>query len=156
MNIEYAEETIDLLDKIVQINHIIFNGMYDSKPYSIDEYRERLSKGDPVIYIAKFDDMIIGNIISIKKEDSLYLWILGVSEKFRKCGVASRLFELTEQYAKKNNFNSITTKVYNVSKEMLRISLKRGYKIVDMDKHESNTEYNSVHLKLDLSKTLKF
>ena len=150
MSICFEEGHIDLLKEIVLLNHSIFEGMYEHEPYSLEQYQERLSTVKPIIYIAKSDNQIVGNAISFEKEGSLYLWILGVSKQFRNQGIGSKLLDLTEQFAKDNGIGSVTTKVYNVSTEMLRLLLKRGYNIVKIEEHNSNSKYNAIHLRLEL------
>ncbi|MBU0461115.1 MAG: GNAT family N-acetyltransferase [Nanoarchaeota archaeon] len=148
---KFDRADIELLEEIVQVNHAIFEGMYRSEPYSLDQYRERLARVEPLIYVARCDDKIVGDAISFGKDDSLYLWILGVSENFRNQGVASGLLDLTEGYARDEGFRSVTTKVHNVSKDMLRLVLERGYTLIDVEKSEADPRHNAVHFKLGLA-----
>jgi hypothetical protein len=41
-------------------------------------------------------------------------------------------------------------KTYNVSPEMLRLLIKHGYYIVDVEKSDTFPKYNSIHLQLDI------
>ncbi|KKP67743.1 MAG: GCN5-related N-acetyltransferase [Candidatus Moranbacteria bacterium GW2011_GWE1_35_17] len=144
------EGNIKQLEQIVAVNGEIFKGMYESEPYSFNQYQERLKNLEPKIFVAKIGDRIIGNSISYNKENSLYVWIMGVLKDCRNKGIATKLFENNEQFAKENNYESVIAKVYNVSQEMIRLLLARNYQIVDIEKSDSNPKYNAVHLKLKI------
>ncbi len=139
--------TLERLPEIVKVNHQIFEGMYEWPPYTLDKYKERFANLQPVIFIAEKDGKVVGDSISFEKDGEWYLWILGVLKKYRKQGVASKLLDLNEKYAKENKYKTISVKVYNVSKEMLILLLGRGYKITDVEKHEK-VKYNAIILKL--------
>lgn len=146
---EFKKVNLDRLPEIVIINYEIFKDMYDWPPYTLDDYTRRLENKDPIIFIAEEKGKIVGSSISYGEGDKFYLWILGVSKEFRGKGVASKLLDLREQYAKENNFKKISTKVYNVSKEMLSLFIKRGYVIVDVKKND-DVKYNAVILELEV------
>ena len=147
MEIQFSETDLKPLKKIVSLNHKIFKGMYEEEPYSLEKYKKRLYNKEKIIFIAKLKDQIIADSISFVKDDSLYLWVLGVSKQFRNQGIATKLLKLNEEYAKKRRINYITTKVYNVSTSMLGLCVKKGYLIVNIDKHKENPKYNTIHLK---------
>jgi len=145
----YKKGLIDELPELVKTNFQIFSGMYEWPPYTLDQYTERLNGVNPTIFIAERDDKIIGDSIAFEKDGGWYLWILGVLEEYRKQGVATQLLDLNEQYARENSYKEITVKVYNVSKEMLKLLIGRGYEIVDIHK-DKNSKYNGIVLRLIL------
>jgi ribosomal protein S18 acetylase RimI-like enzyme len=148
-HIKYSQSTLERLPEIVSLNHSIFDGMYENPPYSLEDYQIKLHDVKPIIYIAEKDGEIIGDIISFAKDDKWYVWILGVSRDNRQQGVANALLELQEKYAKEHGYNKVTVKVYNISKEMLRLVIKRNYEIEDVEKHD-NTKHNAIHLGLSV------
>lgn len=150
MNFEIFEGNINQLEQIVLTNFEIFKGMYEQESYSLEHYKEKLKDLEPKIFIAKFNGEIIGDSISFDKNGSLYIWIMGVLKEHRKKGIATKLFENNEQFARTNKYKSVTVKVYNVSKEMLRVLLARGYQITNVEQSESDTKYNAVHLELKI------
>jgi GNAT superfamily N-acetyltransferase len=117
----------------VCINHDIFLGMYLDEPYSFEQYVSKLDGKNPMIFIALKDGRIIGNSISLKREDSFYIWILGVIKKEQNNGVGNKLLEANENYAKENNFDSVSVKVYNISVNMKKLLESRGYTIIKVD-----------------------
>lgn len=145
-----SETTTNDLEKIVLVNQKIFQGMYERDPYSLQEYQERLKNIKPKILVAKIDEKIVGNSIAFERDRKLYIWIVGVLKEHRNNGIATRFFEENEQFAKENKYLSVTTKVYNVSKEMLRMLIARGYRITDVEKSKTDPKYYAVHLELSI------
>ncbi len=145
MDVEYKEVGPERLSEIVALNTVIFEGMFDREPYNIGKYNEKLKDANYKIFIAEEDGKIIGDSISFEKDGSWYLWIFGVSKMYRGQGVARKLFELNESYAITHGYKKITAKTYNVSKDMLRMMIRRGYNIVDIHKNKNNkNEYNKI------------
>jgi len=112
-------------------------------------YQERLKDVAPVIFVAEENEKIFGDCISFERDSKWYVWILGVNKEYRGQGIATQLLDLNEKHAKEHGYKNITVKVYNVSKEMLRLMIGRGYEIVDIHKHEK-TKYNEIFLELCL------
>lgn len=146
---EFKKVNLDRLPEIVTINHEIFKGMYDWPLYTLGDYEKKLEGKDPIIFVAEENGKIVGSSISYGEGDKFYLWVLGVLKDYRSKGIASKLLDLREQYAKENNFKKIYTKVYNVSKEMLSLLIKRGYFIVDINKND-NIKHTAVILELTI------
>lgn len=146
---EFKQVGLERLAEIVEINTKIFDGMYDWPLYTLDDYKKRLEGINPIIFVAEDNGKIIGDCISFEKDNKFYLWISGVLKDYRNRGIASKLFDLREQYAREHNYKKIFTKVYNVSKEMLKLINKRGYKIIEIQKN-SNTKYNANILELSI------
>ncbi|HNX10965.1 MAG TPA: GNAT family N-acetyltransferase [bacterium] len=134
------------LDKIVALNQEIFKSLYQTEPYSLQKYQERLSSQEPTIYLVKSQGSLIGNSIAFPREGDLYLWILGVHQDYRHQGVATQLLILNEQEAEKSGYPKVVVKVYNVSKDMLRLLLGRGYHIVGVETSAEDAKYNAINL----------
>jgi deoxycytidylate deaminase/GNAT superfamily N-acetyltransferase len=145
---ELMEGNIDQLEPIVAMNYEIFRGMFEKEPYSLAQYQEKLKDNKVTIYVAKMNGQIIGDAISFGKDKALYLWIMGVLKEHRNQGIATQLFERTERFARANGYDSVTTKVYNVSGEMRRVLVARGYQIIDVEKSDTDPKFNAVHLEL--------
>lgn len=145
-----TEGNIDQLERIVQTNFEIFKGMYEHDPYSLDDYQKKLKGIEPKIFVAQIDGRIVGDSISFERNGSLYIWIMGVLKEHRGKGIAKELFENNEQFARENGYRSLTLKVYNVSQEMLRVLLGRGYQVVGVEKSEVDARFNAVHLELEV------
>ncbi len=146
---EIKQVEINRLSEIVEMNKKVFENMYDWPVYELDDYKKRLEGVTPIIFIVEDDGKIVGNCISFEKDNKFYLWILGVLKEYRNQGIASKLFELREQYAREHNYKKIFAKVYNVSEEMLKLMIKRGYKIIEV-KENLNPKYSANILELSI------
>ena len=147
---DIKEGDINQLEQIVDVNRQIFKGMYEQDPYSLEQYEEKLSDKQPKIFIAENNGQIIADSISFKRNGSLYIWIMGVLKEYRNKGIATKLFENNEQFAKSNGYESVSIKVYNVSKKMLRLLSERGYQIVDTEESKNDPKFNAIHLELKI------
>jgi len=150
---EFVKGTINDLEEIVSLNFTIFEGMYETPPFSLNDYKEKLKDKKPIIFLAKENGVLVGNSVSFGRDENFYIWILGTSKDYRKKGIGNELFKLNEDYAKKNNFVAVAVKVYGVSKEMLQLASKRGF-IYDKVEKSQNPRQSIFYLKLLFSKTL--
>ncbi|MBW2964103.1 GNAT family N-acetyltransferase [Candidatus Woesearchaeota archaeon] len=150
MVIEIKEGSLNQLQDIVRLNHKIFSGMYENEPYSFEHYKQKLEGKDVVIFVATNCRQIVADSIAYKKDNTIYVWILGVSSDCRGKGIGTRLLEMTEEYARKQRLKQVTTKVYNVSPAMQHILLKRGYRVERTDISDNTTKYDAKHFLLEL------
>jgi len=149
MSTKIKEGTFSDLQEITQLNKIIFQDMYESEPYSLETYKERLKNKTSYILLIKTNQEIIANSIAYIENNKLYIWILGVKKEHRNKGIASKLLDQNEAYAKKNKIKSITAKVYNVSPIMQLLHLKKGYLITDFKKGKKE-KLNEVHFEKNI------
>lgn len=147
LNIERS--SLKDLEKIVNLNYRIFDGMYEDKPYSLEQYKNKLRDKEPIIFISKLDGEIVGDSISFERDNSFYIWIFGVDKKYRTRGIGNLLLNKNEQFARENKYKSVSVKVYNVSEEMQLLLKNRGYKIVETNKSNISLKYTSVHFELE-------
>src|SRR5574343_21415 len=131
---EFKMVEVDRLAEIVEVNKSVFEDMYDWPIYELKDYQDKLKDINPIIFIVEENGKIIGNSIAFEKDNGFYLWILGVLKEYRNQGIASKLLDLREEYARIHGYKKIFAKVYDVSKDMLILLGKRGYKIVDTEK----------------------
>jgi ribosomal protein S18 acetylase RimI-like enzyme len=146
MTLEIYEGTID---EAVEISKKIPE--FDN-PYSKKEYEKRLFNTKHLILIAKLDDELVGFKVGYEKDKdgSFYTWMGGVIPKHRRKGIAEKLAERQEQWAKKQGYNKIKLKTRNKFKEMLIFSLSRGFKIIEIEKKGQINDYRII-----LEKNLK-
>ena len=140
--------SLEDLEQIVHFNYEIFNGMYEDEPYSLEQYKDKLKDKESVIFISRKNDEITGDSISFGRDNSFYIWILGVNEKHRGEGIGSSLLDKNEQFAQENGYESIFVKVYNVSEEMQKLLNQRGYQVAKIEESETNPKYTAVRFEL--------
>ncbi len=147
-NIEKVD--INILPDIVDLNLRIFAGIYEKEPYGLEKFQSTLQDKMPLILIAKHDNIIIGFCISFRRDDVFHIRILGVLEPYRNHGIASRLLDQMESVAKGLSLLAVTVKTHNVSSDMLKLLINRGYYIVDIEKSQTSSKYNGIYLKLEI------
>ena len=96
---------------------------------SLAQLQERLPAGT-LILIAEADGQPVGCKLGYAAEDgSLYSWLGGVLPAHRKAGLAQRLLERQEGWAREHDFAAITVKSMNRYPAMLRLLIRNGYRI---------------------------
>lgn len=70
------------------------------------------------------------------------IWRLFVDEKFRRCGLASRMFAVAENFANENGFSEIYLHTHKSLNGALEFWMKMGFIIV----LDSNDELETVHM----------
>lgn len=118
------------LAAIVRANSNIFDDVYDVEPYTLKDYKNRLSRVEPYILVAYDGQKIAGDSIAFAEEHAWNIWVLGVDPTYRRRGIATRLFQMNEEYARENGYKTITTKVYQASDNMLKLVKKLGYSVI--------------------------
>ena len=84
---------------------------------------------NPVNTILKFTDnnIIIGCVLLIEKEQQLYLGMLTVSPELQNSGVGKKLLQQAEIHAKKVGLPKIVMTVISVRKELIAWYKRNGY-----------------------------
>lgn len=78
-----------------------------------------------------------------------HIWELGVNEKSRKKGIATQIYEAIENYARENKYKGITLNTFNRFWLNIRLLLKRGYEIYDLEKEGEFENNPKIKLRLN-------
>lgn len=132
---------------ISNLNSPLLKETYDPEMYELKHYRQILKKADAVIYLAKDKAKIVGDAIGFGDGGSFVLWVMGVDSKYRGRGIATRLFELLENYAKDHGYNHLTTTVCHASEGMLNLVTKRGFSVIKQCDERKDGECVTYHYK---------
>ncbi len=113
------------LQEIMVIYYDIFNT--ENKTY----ITERFQKEKAIFSVLSYhNSTLIGFKIGYKKNDAtFYSWLGGVTQNYRRLGVAKQLAFLQENYAKASGYKTIQTKSTNRFKPMIFFNLKQGFDI---------------------------
>ena len=97
----------------------------------VDFFKERIKNKENVLSIIAFKEQEpIGFKLGYKyDENTMYSWVGGVLESYRKQGVAKQLSKFQEQWAKNKGYLKLRTKSMNRFKPMLILNLKNGFDI---------------------------
>lgn len=96
--------------------------------------------------LAYFDqDKIVGFKLGYELDRvQFYSWIGGVDPDHRNKGIAKKLLDFQENWAKENGYNSILVKSTNRFIPMVKMLLSNGYLISDISK-ENLLQDNKIH-----------
>ena len=70
-------------------------------------------------------------------ETTFYSWVGGVLPEHRKKGIAKKLAQKQELWAKENRFKKLRTKSMNQYKPMMILNLKNGFNIISVYTNDS-------------------
>lgn len=106
----------------------------------LDFFHKRLNEKENVCSLISFEqDIPVGFKIGYHyNKTTFYSWVGGVLPNYRGKGIAKKLAQLQEQWAKKNNYLTIRTKSMNRYKPMMILNLKNGFDIVSVYTNNSN------------------
>lgn len=71
-------------------------------------------------------------------ETTFYSWVGGVIPEYREKGIAKKLAQKQEQWAKSHGFLRLRTKSMNHFKPMMILNLKNGFNIISVYTNDSN------------------
>ncbi|NLS13685.1 GNAT family N-acetyltransferase [Vibrio sp. SM6] len=112
---------------------------------------ERLQNRKYLLRVAEYRDQTVGFKIGYALDDkTFYSWFGGVVPQARKLGVAQRLLDDQEQWLRARDYRQVRVKSRNRFPAMLRLLIKNGYQIEQLEAKESLIE-----TRLHFVKTLK-
>ncbi len=128
-----AEAVYRLLQIIAKLHKNARPDMFPNleSKYTLDEVRERLSKGDNGVFVSEIDGDVNGYIFcDIIKEGcgaTLYIDDLCVDPSARRQGIASKLMDRAREYAKEKNCRMIMLNVWEFNGSALDFYEKYGF-----------------------------
>ena len=152
MNIELiTNPLIEDFDKVIGLLNQIFEKFPGYVEYTSTEVFERVSRSkDPMILMATLEGRLIGFAICYEGRLAGFYHMreIGVGEEVRGMGIASRLYEEIERFAKHQGYKGVTLNTFNKFRESLRLAIKRGYEIYDLDKTHPYEDDPKIKLRL--------
>jgi ribosomal protein S18 acetylase RimI-like enzyme len=128
---EVEEETID---QVIAVSKAIPS--FEAPPERA-EYKKRLPGAPHLISVAYEAAKAIGFKVGYQRSVYFYSWMGGVLPNFRRLGIAKASADYQEEWAKQNNYFSITFKTRNQHNAMLLFALKNEFVIIDFEEKES-------------------
>ncbi len=112
-----------------------------STPYDIEEINKRIKNIPHLNLVAFANKKPAGFKLGYERDGYFYSWLGGVLPEYRRMGIAKALAGEQENWAQKNNYNSITFKTRNRHKAMLLFAIKNGFNIFKIEEKENINEY---------------
>ena len=112
-----------------------------NNPYGLEEISKRIHNVPYLNLIAYFENIPTGFKLGYERDGYFYSWLGGTLPKYRRMGIAKKLADEQEKWAKENGYGSITFKTRNRHKAMLSFSLNNGFDIFKIEEKDSIDEY---------------
>jgi len=131
----------DTLETVVALSKKIpeFNNSH-----GLSVYQERLKNVPSITLVAYVNDTPAGFKVGYEREGYFYSWMGAISPSFRRLGLARKLAEKQEAWARKKGYPHVTFKTRNRLKPMLIFALSRGFDIIEIQPRESIEEYRII------------
>jgi ribosomal protein S18 acetylase RimI-like enzyme len=129
--------SVDDYADVIKLRNEIFYAFPGYREYDAQTAWERTkNEKDVCLFLALSEaNEIVGFAMCYPRYPGFYhLWQLGVRESLRGQGIAQRLYEQVEEFAKENEYKGVTINSNNMYKASLRLAIKRGYQIYDLDR----------------------
>lgn len=105
-----------------------------------DKFERRLNNKDNLILIAVKDKKVVAYKIGYALSDTtFYSWLGGVLPQYRRQGIATKLREYQESWAKQAGYLEIEVKSMNCFPAMLTLLITNGYHIFGYEHGETKS-----------------
>jgi GNAT superfamily N-acetyltransferase len=120
------------------------------QPFSEKIYEDRLTDTIHLILIAEVDGKAVGFKVGYERDSAevFYSWLGGVLDSHRRMGIATKLADEQERWAKNHGYHKVYFKTRNRFSKMIHFGLNRGFKIIDLIKKGSIDDYRIVMEKM--------
>lgn len=114
-------------------------------PHPIEEYQKRLASVPHLILIAI--DIETQQPVGFKvgyqstQKSIFYSWMGAILPQYRRMGIAQRLANAQEQWAKDHHYTHIRFKTRNRLKQMLVFALNNGFDILEVIRKDTLADY---------------
>lgn len=138
--------------KIEDINSIlVLHNEIFGKEFPMQSYEKKTKQNKVLIFVYEEEFEFIGySIIVVQNEiNNLYAWYGGVLPKYQGKGLNRQFLEFLLEYARNNNFSSVTLASNNMRPHMLRLAIKLGFDIYDIKKRDFG-DGNKIYFKFQI------
>lgn len=120
------------------------------QPYEAEEYAKRLDDVPHLILVAYENEKAVGFKVGYERAGvGFYSWMGGVLPSHHRKGIARRLAETQETWARQQGYKSITFKTLNRHRSMLHFAIQNGFYFIKVDPRPE-IEENRIWLRKDL------
>lgn len=144
----------DYEQAITLLNEVFKDYVEEQEKYTAQIAFERTKdkKDAQIIVIYEDNQPAAFTLIYERIPNYLHIWQQGVLKEHRKKGLASQMYEYIEKYAKDNNYKGTTLNTSNKYKDSLRLAIKNGYEIYELEHNDKKPNNPKIKLKKEFSK----
>lgn len=111
-----------------------------TNPHDAGEYEKRLANTPHLILVAYDQNLPVGFKVGYEREGGFYSWMGGVLPEYRENGIAQKLADEQEAWAKQQGYPHVTFKTRNRHRSMLLFAIKNGFQIIGFEKRQDIAE----------------
>ena len=119
-----------------------------NNPHNLSIYQQRLTDVPHLVLVAYVDNVPAGFKVGYERDGYFYSWMGAILPAYRRLGLARKLAEKQEVWAKAKGYPHITFKTRNRLKPMLLFAIGRGFDIIDIQPKATVDEYRIILRKL--------
>lgn len=144
LDLKFIECQKENIKEVVDIINLAYRGEKTSKSWTTEAHllggkrieddmlEEILEEKDSKIYLAKFEDKIVGNIQAKLENGSIFIGLFAVHPDFQSSGVGKRLLEFAEKSSMKlYSADKFIMQVITIRNDLIDFYKRRGYKVTD-------------------------
>jgi len=132
------ETVVEISQKIPEFQH----------PHGLSTYQQRLKGVPHIILVAYVDENPAGFKVGYERDGYFYSWMGAILPAYRRLGLARKLAERQEVWAKEKGYPHVTFKTRNRLKPMLLFAIGRGFDIIEIQPKTTIAEYRIILRKM--------
>jgi len=113
-------------------------------PHNLLTYQQRLHQVPHIVLVAYVADTPAGFKVGYERDGYFYSWMGAILPAYRRLGLARKLAEKQEAWAKENGYPHVTFKTRNRLKPMLLFAISRGFDIIEIQPKATIEEYRII------------
>ena len=117
-------------------------------PHNLFTYQQKLKHVPHIILLAYVDNIPAGFKVGYERDGYFYSWMGAILPTYRRLGLARKLAEKQEIWAKENGYPHVTFKTRNRLKPMLLFAIGRGFDIIEIQPKATIDEYRIILRKM--------
>ena len=135
-NKNHIDDILKLLEEVSHVHHLIRPDIFnEGTKYNKDELNILMNNDKRPIYVYGEDKKVLGYIFlelneysgnNLVSRKEIYIDDLCVDDTKRGLGIGKKLFEFAKDYAKNNNYSSITLNVWEGNDNAIKFYQKLG------------------------------
>jgi GNAT superfamily N-acetyltransferase len=139
---------VEDFDKSIKLLNLIFSVYPNNQEYTSKFAFEKTQGHQPLIVEVYDNNELIAFTIAYQRYPNLYhIWDMGVVKSYRGQGIASKIYDYIENYAKNLGYTGVSVNTFNRFGENLRLLIKRGYSIYGLEKEGEFANDPKINLK---------
>ncbi|TXF91362.1 GNAT family N-acetyltransferase [Neolewinella aurantiaca] len=100
-------------------------------------YHEKMGDSPRLLLVAEVDGIPAGFKVGYERDGYWYSWLGGVLPDHRRSGIARRLADRQDEWARNRGYTHVTFKTINRLRGMLKFGIDRGFNIIKVEQEQS-------------------